>query len=435
MPPHRPGTGAVRRRVLASAYACTPGLGSEPGIGWNWARQIALHHELTLVTRENNVDAIERAAAVESLRIHVVGHDLPSSLRWWKRGGRGAMAYYYLWQKSLGGVAAELCARSAFDVAHHLTFASGWISSGLARTGLPFVFGPVGEHPRVPSRFLRPADVRAHAGEWARAVARRCLPCLDSDVRTTWDAADVILSLGSAFGARVDEDRDERVVSMLACGTDAETFHEPRSREVHEPLRVLFAGRLVDLKGVRLALRAFALLSADEDATLEIIGHGPMRKRLEREARALGVGGSVHFRGHLDHAEALEAMRAAHVFLFPSFEGGGMVVPEAMAAGCAVVCLDYGGPGAMVGGRRGVAVPLEDSLAATASEVAKAMRRLARDESTRRRLAEKGQEWARRETTWRAKGERLGDLYTRAITHARRSTHRVAGALEGQSAR
>lgn len=41
-------------------------------------------------------------------------------------------------------------------------------------------------------------------------------------------------------------------------------------------------------------------------------------------------------------------MNKSDIFLFPSFEGGGMVVLEAMAAGLPVVCLDYGGPGEMV---------------------------------------------------------------------------------------
>ena len=68
-------------KVLATAYACEPGLGSEAGIGWNWTRQIARRHELVLITRENNVEAIERAAAAEGLDLTVVGHDLPYWMR------------------------------------------------------------------------------------------------------------------------------------------------------------------------------------------------------------------------------------------------------------------------------------------------------------------------------------------------------------------
>ena len=49
-------------------------------------------------------------------------------------------------------------------------------------------------------------------------------------------------------------------------------------------------------------------------------------------------------------------MTSADVFLFPSFEGAGMVVVEAMARGCPVVCLDVGGPGEMVDETRGLRV-------------------------------------------------------------------------------
>jgi hypothetical protein len=41
-------------RVILSAYACEPNLGSEPGIGWNWAIQAARHgNEMHVVTRTN----------------------------------------------------------------------------------------------------------------------------------------------------------------------------------------------------------------------------------------------------------------------------------------------------------------------------------------------------------------------------------------------
>lgn len=414
--------GAVRRRVLASAYACEPGRGSEPGIGWNLARQIALRHELTLVTRENNVDAVRAAAAAESIPMDVVGHDLPAAYRFWKRGPRGAMAYYYLWQRALARVAVDLCSTRPFDLCHHLTFASGWLPSGLSATGLPFVFGPVGEHPRVPGRFLPSLDLVARGGELARATARHLVPTLDRSVQATWDAADVILSLGSAFGDRIPAAYRDRVAPMLACGFGGEELHEPTTRPAGTPLRVLFAGRLVDLKGVSIALRAFALASDSTSATLDVVGDGPRRRHLERLAAELGARDRVTFHGHVPHREATAAMARADVFLFPSFEGGGMVVPEAMAAGCAVVCLAVGGPGSMVGATRGLAVSPEGTLVETASEVAKAIVRLGRSEVLRLRVAEAGHEWARRSMTWDSKGAALTDIYERALRiHAERA--------------
>ncbi|QDV05117.1 Alpha-D-kanosaminyltransferase [Planctomycetes bacterium Poly30] len=406
---------AVKLRVLASAYACEPGLGSEPGIGWNWARQIALHHELTLITRENNVAAIRKRATAEDLRIEVIGHDLSDAMLRWKKGARRAMPYYYLWQKSLGHLCESLGAKDRFDVAHHLTFASGWIPSGLAEAGLPFVFGPVGQHPKIPAGFQAHRELLGRTREALRDGVRRLVPTVDRSVESTWEEADVILSLGRAFGDRLPPHLRERTRPMLACGIDGSQVREPVPRAPEDPMRVLFCGRLVELKGVHLALEAFALAAREAHMTLEIVGEGPERPRLEASIRRLGLEDRVTLRGHLTHEESFEAMRAAHVFLFPSFEGAGMVVPEAMSAGAAVLCLDYGGPGEMCAHGRGLAIPLESSMRETASELSFQLRRLHGDDSLRLSVAEIGQEWSRRSATWASKGAALGDIYRTAI--------------------
>src|ERR1700686_5022098 len=49
-------------RILLSAYACEPGKGSEPGVGWHWAVEMArLGHRVTVLTRQNNRAGIELA--------------------------------------------------------------------------------------------------------------------------------------------------------------------------------------------------------------------------------------------------------------------------------------------------------------------------------------------------------------------------------------
>jgi hypothetical protein len=54
----------VRRlNVLLSAYACEPGRGSEPAVGWNTAVELASHHEVWVLTRANNRPQIEARLA------------------------------------------------------------------------------------------------------------------------------------------------------------------------------------------------------------------------------------------------------------------------------------------------------------------------------------------------------------------------------------
>lgn len=399
-------------RVLASAYACEPGVGSEGGIGWSWARQIALRNELTLITRHNNVEAIRRAAAEEPrLHLRVVGFDLPEKVLRWKRGPRGAMAYFGLWQRGLTAVGRRLMGDQPFDVAHHLTFASSWIGSGLARLDLPLVWGPVGHHDPIPSRFLRPFDFTGRCAEWAKAAARSLVPTLDPLARATRERADVILSLGGPLPGPISHAAAARVLPMLACGVEG-AKRPPAPARRQGPLRVLFAGRLVDLKGPDLALEAFARLRIEHsDARLEVVGDGPRRAALEARARSLGLDGAVAFRGRLSHVDTLQSMSSAHVFLFPSFEGAGMVVVEAMAQGCPVVCLDWGGPGRMVNARTGRKAQDCSTPEAAIHGLGQALGEIAGDEDLRLKLAAGAQSWAHAQASWEAKGSRLAEIY------------------------
>lgn len=407
-------------KILASAYACDPHVGSEPGIGWNWVRQIARQHDCWLITRENNVEAIEERAREEGLDgLHVVGFDLPAWMRFWKHGSRGAVPYFYLWQLGLVPLARRLDREHDFDVVHHLTFASSWIPSGLSWVGKPFVWGPVGQHPVVPERFILEQDRRLRLAERGRQLARTVLAKADPFMRHTVRHADCILSLGEE-GMRAWRPRHgDRIFPMLACGTET----DPRAAGTPRrdgPLRISFVGRLVDQKGIRLAYEAFRRL-ADEGPACEfhIFGTGPRGSWLEQRVRADRLDETVFLHGHVPHEEALAGMDESDVFLFPSFEGAGMVVVEALARGCPVVCLDFGGPGEMVAEERGIRVEAQESFRATAEGLADALRRLRDDEALRRRLGAGARAWAAGEASWDHKGSALPEIYETAIGRRR----------------
>ena len=86
-------------KVLVSVYACEPGQGSEPGVGWNWIKQIARYHQVWAITRSNNREAIEKALDKNLVdNVHFYYADLPYCMRFWKKGRRGIHLYYYMWQ-------------------------------------------------------------------------------------------------------------------------------------------------------------------------------------------------------------------------------------------------------------------------------------------------------------------------------------------------
>lgn len=412
-----------RRKILATAYSCEPGVGSEAGIGWNWIRQIARRHDLWLITRENNVAAIQAAANAEGLEgLRLVGFDLPPWMRFWKRGGRGAVPYFYLWQLALAPRARSLDRQIGFDLVHHLTFASSWIPSGLSFVRKPFVWGPIGRHPRVPDRFLQASDWLARGGEWLRAGVKGLLESSDPFLGLTRKRADLILCISELSAAELPKEQRLKSLPFLACGTESQTLPEGRF-ERGSRFEVLYAGRLVDLKGVSLALSAFAeFASKVPEAHLSLVGEGPRRVQIEERVRELGLGSRVEIAGKRPRAEVLARMRRSDVFLFPSFEGAGMVVVEAMAAGNPVVCLDFGGPGEMVGADRGLKAPVCSNFADTASGLARALELLHGNEVLRRSLAKNAHRWATEHASWEAKGERLEEFYAQAECHHAEAT-------------
>ena len=107
----------------------------------------------------------------------------------------------------------------------------------------------------------------------------------------------------------------------------------------HIPL-VLIASVLTRQKGVQVGLRALARSTrALPNLLALVVGDGPYRSDLEREAEALGLSSRVRFIGAINNDAMPDYYNAADFFLFPSLrlEGVPYVVLEAMASGLPVV--------------------------------------------------------------------------------------------------
>ena len=163
---------------------------------------------------------------------------------------------------------------------------------------------------------------------------------------------------------------DRGRVHVIPSGVDLRLF----ARRLPDPApdlprpRVLFVGRLAAQKGVSTLLDAVPLLRTG--AAVALVGDGPQRAALERQAGHLGAD-RVRFQGFVPHAEVPAWLAAADVLVLPSvYEELGSVLLEAMAAGLPVVASAVGGiPDAL--GAAGRLVPPSDpaALAAAVDEV------------------------------------------------------------------
>ncbi len=115
--------------------------------------------------------------------------------------------------------------------------------------------------------------------------------------------------------------------------------------------RLVQACRLIEKKGIDVALRAFAAFAAEHPgARFTIAGEGPLLEPMRELAAELGVGGEVEFAGFLDEGALCRLYHESHLFVHPSQmtadqnqEGIPNSMLEAMATGLPVLATRHGG--------------------------------------------------------------------------------------------
>ncbi len=402
-------------KVLLSAYACEPGKGSEPGVGWNLATHLARHHEVWILTRANNRPIIEvELARNPALDLHFVYHDLPAWARFWKKGPRGVQLYYYLWQLTAIPLIRRLQREVGFDILHHITFVKYWAPSVLAFVkDIPFVWGPVGGGDSVPLAFWPTLGARGILYEAVRTLAR-FLGELDPLVRFTARRATVALATTPETAARMSKLGAKRVEVQGESGLSDSELERLCALPLltPSPLRFLSIGRLLALKAFHLGVRAFAKAGL-QDAEYWIVGDGPERKRLEALARRLGVADRMRFFGQIPREEVLRLLGQVHVLVHPSLhDSGGWVCLEAMAAGRPVVCLNLGGPSVQVTEMTGIKIPAR-SFSQVINDLAGAMHTLVTDSC--HSMRDEGRKRVKEMFSWSARAKQIAELYTEVL--------------------
>lgn len=113
-------------------------------------------------------------------------------------------------------------------------------------------------------------------------------------------------------------------------------------RAPQDPPVLACIARLEPEKGVDVLLRAFSMLKPSP-MILEIAGTGSQRATLQQLAKILGIHDRVRWLGALDTQGILALLTRASVYVQPSrFEGWGMALVEAAAAGLPIVSTDVG---------------------------------------------------------------------------------------------
>lgn len=403
-------------KLLISAYACEPGKGSEPGVGWRWALETAaLGHEVWVITRENNATGIEMALTQQHWpkNLHFIYYDLPIWARWWKKGGYGVHLYYLLWQWGAYSRARELQQAQLFDAVHHITFGVTRHPSFMGRLGIPLIVGPLGGGERAPIPLRKYYPWYGRFKDNLRDVVN-ALSLFDPWLQQMYTSAALILLKTPQSLDWLPARFHYKAQCMLEIGVDQPVVSDwlVLPSKSHQALRILYVGRFLYFKGMDIGLRAIAELRKRGIAVrLTMIGQGPEKRRWQALTARLKLADCVSWVPWMKQPDLLQAYQTFDLLLFASLhDSSGNVVLEAMAGGIPVVCLDLGGPAQLVDASCGRVIGVEgQSAQQVVSSLADALDQLANDPSLMSQLREgafaRSQEFAWRNVVAQVWGE------------------------------
>lgn len=179
------------------------------------------------------------------------------------------------------------------------------------------------------------------------------------------------------------------------------------------------ACRLIEKKGIDVALKAFAAFAQDNpNSTFTIAGEGPLLKKMQALSGELGIADKVHFPGFLSESELRDLYNRSHLFVHPSQltedqnqEGVPNAMLEAMATGLPVAATMHGGiPEAVINGETGLLVPERD-----ADGLASALTRFSNDEQFWHRFCDAAASDVRKNFEQSAQVKKLEGFYDEVV--------------------
>jgi glycosyltransferase involved in cell wall biosynthesis len=401
------------KHILITAYDVNPFQGSESATGWNYPYHISKYNKVTVVTRENNLPEIQRYISEKKLNvenIEFIGFDLPLWARFWKKGARGSFLYFYLWQFFLS--LFFFSKRSSFDVCHSLNFHCDWAPSFLWILGKPFIWGPINHNEPLPCYVLEGLTKKELRNEKVKQIFKWIFWNLDPFLFLCKKKAtkilvghpDVIQRLGLL---------PSKCILFNQISTE---LHNKRVKE-HNDFNVLFIGRGLLIKNYISVLEAFKLCLESNsfeghNLSITFVGVGKNAKnKLLSKASEFNIQQYLTVHEWVGFEDIDEFYIDTNVFCFPSYEGAGMVIAEALSHGIPVITIDKNGAAHELDNDNSFVISSADKNEMIIG-ISNAITLLVNDKKLYVSMCDAAHTFAEKKLSWQAKSKTISDIYT-----------------------
>jgi glycosyltransferase involved in cell wall biosynthesis len=408
----------MKQTILITAYAVNPFKGSEDGTGWNISKEIAKDYNTIIITRKNNRPEIERYLEENEDPIHhnmqFEYHDLPNWAMFWKKkiGPRGYVLYFYFWQLLMP--LFILKNKLKFDLCHALNFHSDSHPHFLWVFGKPTIWGPIGHHPKMPKAYIKNYGSSVINTDIKYAVVKWMMRNLDPFFYLAKWKTNKIIGINSSVQKTLRLKKG-KVEIIPAVATD-----EPSLRTKNSTIfNVLSVGRFTAMKGFDITILAFSSfvkslpLADQKKVKLTLVGSGECQNFIKSLIKEHDLVSKIEIIEWVEKEGMASIYNAADVFLFPSHEGAGMVVPEAMSYGLPVICFNNVGPGELV---KNTGIKIDyTTYKRSITEFSTALNTLFLDIPKRDELSAQASKSYHLNYTWEAKGVKIKSIIAKLL--------------------
>lgn len=342
-----------RKKILLSAYACSPIRGSEPGNGWSWATGLAAKgFEVWCFTNvEAEKEILEAHEKLNMPHLHMVFIRLPKFLDRYLLDTNSKKIYphYSMWQMQAAKVAKKMHASIKFDIAHHVTFGSLQQGNFLWKLkDVKIIFGPVGGGQKALPLFKeyfgkswKIEKIRNLISGWSENYSRNFK---NSILRSDY----VLVSNPDTFemALKVKNINENKIHFVSDSSVPASMENMPVTQHIpSEKLKLLWVGRMLPRKGLNLVLESLSHLPQEINYELTIVGGGEQFHLVEEWIKQYGiVRDRINITGQIPFEKVSKYYKDSDVFIFCSLRDSfGSQITEAMAFGLPLIVLNIHG--------------------------------------------------------------------------------------------
>lgn len=405
--------------ILINAYACSPGMGSEPGMAWNWVSNLAKSCELHIITEGEFREKIETVVPTleQGGNMHFYYNPVSEEIRkmCWNQGDWRFYKYYREWQWKTYLLAKDICQKEHIDILHQLNMIGfrepGYLWQLSKENGVPFVWGPVDAKDKFPVAYLDGAGLKTKlfmrlknflTGIQLRYSKRVLLAARQSSVIFS-------ASSNSQRSFKKYMNIDSPLLNETGCYVQDHPIVDKTDKETFD---VLWVGKMDFRKQLALALQTVAK-SENNKLRLHIMGGGDAES-YQSLAKSYGIADKCIWHGAVSHDEVQDIMQKSDIFLFTSVaEGTPHVVLEAISNNLPVVCFDTCGQGDAVNDKVGRKIPLSFPCQSV-SDFAKLLNELEDNRSLLKQLSENCKE-RQQELSWEEKAKTMMEWYEKIL--------------------